>query len=437
MCRQRGFCVRLIRLVLLVGIGLLWVSYSAPTRAQADGWQLDTGTWRPGGAIAFETLDNSLASVDDVSVEPLYQVRGQGECDLTITSARAVEFMPGSVIIIFHVEVANQGEAPSPPVGLVIRGEGEQASGAARIEGMNPGENRVVGVRVEAPDSWWNTTHSFVIELDPDGTAPESNRENNTFTVRNVSIPQAPGPDPGPGENPEPNVPNPDLNPNLLTLIIVVLVVGAIGIAILGGSGLLIQSSIKASEHKHWEKQAQQGHPPDDCQPSRRHCQVENEIDLKPMRITQLDFAAADIDTGQARRRQTTKGQVAANLRSIILSHWLGEPVDRMAPRIEALSQDLAQTLIHFLQRDQVPYNLTISAHLEGIELTSTFTLYRCAGTPPQTSWKKIARWDVKKQQERDDLVIVLSGMSGADTSLPVRLPSDLFPQLRDYVERY
>lgn len=396
----------------------------------------------PAGTIAFETLNDSLAAVDDVSVEPIYQEPAQGECDLTITSAQAMEFMPGSVIIIFGVEVTNRGEAPSPPVGLVIHDEGEEVSGDTAVDEMNPGESRGVEVWVEAPDSWWNTRHTFIAMVDPDNTAPESDRENNTFTIRNVSIPQAPGPEPDPDENRDPGAfPSPDSSPgpgsNLLILIIIALVVGGIGVAALGGGGLLLRASIKASERKQWEKQAQQGRPPDDCQPSRRHCEVENEIDLKPMRITQLDFAAADVDTGQERHRQTVKGQLTTDLRGIILSHWLGESTDNLAPRIEALSQALAQALIHFLQRDQASYNLTVGAHLEGIELTSTFTLYRCVGTPPATSWKKIAKWNVKKQQERDDLVIALSGRSGADTSLPARLPTELFMQLRDYVERY
>lgn len=390
----------------------------------------------PGGTIAFETLDNSLAAVDDVSVEPIFQEPPRGECDLTITGAEAVDFLPGSVIIIFRIEIINQGEAPSPPVALVLRDEGEQAFGTTTVDGMNSGESRSVEVRMEAPDSWWDTTHSFIVILDPDSVAPESNRENNTFTIGNVSIPPAPGPGPNPNPFQTPT-PGPGPGSNLLILIIIVLVVGGMGVALLGGGGLLLQSSIKAGERKQWEKQAQQGRPPDDCQPSRRHCEVENEIDLKPMRVTQLDFAAADIDSRQERHRQIIKGRVTADLRSVILSHWLGEATDRLTPRIEALSQELAQALVHFFQRDPIPCNLTISAHLEGIEMTSTFTLYRCVGTPPQTSWKKIAKWDVKKQQKRDDLVITLSGKSGADASLPASLTSELFPQLRDYIERY
>lgn len=397
------------------------IEYSDPNRLTA-------------GTIAFETLGNSAAAVDDVSVEPIYQEPGGGECDLTITSAQAVDFLPGSVIIIFRVEITNQGEAPSPPVTLVIRDEGEQASGNSLVEGMGPRESRRAEVRVEAPDTWWNTARNFIVVLDPDSAAPESNRENNTFFIRNVSIPSAPDPDPDANPNPGPS---PKPGSNLPILILVVAVVGAIGAAVLGGGGLLIRSSMKAGERKQWEKQARPGQPPDDCQPSRHHCQVENEIDLKPMRITQLVFGADDAGSGQERRRQTIKGRLAADLRSIILSHWSGEATDTLAPRIEALAQEFGQMLVHFLQNDQAVYSLTISAHLEGIEMTSTFTLYRCVGAPPKTSWKKIAGWKVKKQQERDDLVIALSGKSGADTSLPVRLPSELFPQLRDYVERY
>ena len=106
-------------------------------------------------------------------------------------------------------------------------------------------------------------------------------------------------------------------------------------------------------------------------------------------------------------------------------------------PPGEALAQGLTQTLVHFLRHDETPYDLAVSAHLEGIEVTSTFTLYRCVGTPPRTSWKKIARWEVRKQQERDDLVIMLPGKSREDTSLSILLPSEIFPQLRDYIERY
>ncbi|MBN1310662.1 MAG: hypothetical protein JXB30_04515 [Anaerolineae bacterium] len=417
---QQGLFSRMPGLSLLLILGII-LSSTSLIHAQAEA---------PSNS---KVLRGPVSKIAKISIEPVNQEPG-GECDLLVVDAYPVDFMQGSVSIIFHVEIANEGESPSPPTILLIRDESQQASGTTTVDGINPGESRGTEVQIEGPDSWWNTTRSFIIELDPDETAPESNRRNNNFVIRGIEVPPEPEPEPGSGPDPEPR---PDEDDNTLILILVVGIVGVVGIAVLGGSGLLIRSSVKANERRQWEKQAKQGHPPDDCQPSQRYCEVENEIEMKAMHITHLELTAADPASGQERRKQTIKGQLPADLQSIILAHWMGESTDKLVPRIEVLAQSLSKTLSEFLQRDQATYNLDVIVHLEGIELTSTFTLYQCTGSPPNTSWKRLATWNVTKQQERDDPVVAVSGINGTESSLAVRIPTELFPQLRDYIERY
>ena len=72
--------------------------------------QYDDPNRLPSGTIAFETLDGSAARIGEVNVAPIYQEPGSGECDLSIIDAYPVDFMSGSVIIVFHAEIANEGE---------------------------------------------------------------------------------------------------------------------------------------------------------------------------------------------------------------------------------------------------------------------------------------------------------------------------------------
>jgi hypothetical protein len=374
----------------------------------------------------------------EIGARPIVQEPESGECDLAITEAHPIDFRPGSVIIMFQIEISNRGRSSSPPAEVVVHDEERQVAGTAMVEGLAPGESRGLEVVVEAPDMWWNTTHNFIAEVDPEQAAPDENRGNNTFAMSNIVIPPAPAPGATSLPNSNTNPPaNPTPNGNLLILIGIVVAVGVIGVVILGSSGLLVRSSIKTSERKLWEKQAKQGKPSGDCQPSRRYCQVETDIELKLMRVTQLEFVATDPTSGQERRRQTFTGHLPANLGSVVLAHRLGTSTGELSPRIEKLTQELSQSLAHSLQGDQASYNVTVSAHLEGIEVTSTFTLYQCVGTPPKTIWKKIAQWEASKQQERDDDILALAEVSGTDASITVRLPIEIYPQMRDYIERY
>ncbi|MBN1430018.1 MAG: hypothetical protein JXB07_16735 [Anaerolineae bacterium] len=381
--------------------------------------------------MIFPSADtHTYAQSDESSIEPINQEPGQGECDLRIVDAFPLEVIPDNEITLFlWIVIANEGKAGSPSVPLTIHDEDRQVSATVTINPIRPGESYGEEMDVKIPASWQGTRHTLIVEIDPYQEAPESNRENNIFIIEGISIERyAPDTHEEDRATPESN--------NTLTPLLIVGVIGLAGFLILSG-WLLIHSSMRAGRHKRWERQAKQGRPPDDCQPSHHYCEVENQVELKAMHITHLEFIATEAGSGRERRRQTIKVRLPSALRSLILARRQGESTDRLIPRIEALAQDLSQMLLLFIRDDRTSYNLAVNAHLEGIELTSNFTLYQCVGTPPKTSWKKLAGWKTRKRQERDDPVIALSGVNGADTAPAVRLPTELFSQIRDYIERY
>jgi hypothetical protein len=80
---------------------------------------------------------------------------------------------------------------------------------------------------------------------------------------------------------------------------------------------------------------------------------------------------------------------------------------------------------------------VSVTAHLEGIEVKSKFTLYHCVGQGGDGVWKKVTSWEVKKQQSRDDPVLGLEALDTGATSMATRLQLLIEPLVRDFMARH
>ena len=394
----------------------------------------------PGGLIGFDTLEGSLMEIDEVTVEPIEVATGppgQGGFDLLVAGVRVDRFERGSVIVILSVDVANLGASESPAFEIAVSDEQDGVSNNVIVSPLAGGDKRTVTLALEGPDAWQQTDRRFVAEIDPGGVIDDANRDNNRLVSEVVSVPDLSGATPG---QPAPATVAPPSNQpaGFSPLLIGGLAVVLVGFsAVATATALAVRQQMKIGQRRQWEAQAQPGQPPDRCAPPGIYVGVEPSMNLKPMRITHLELKATDTGRDTVRRKQAFKGGVTNTLRLAILAHWLRDPRQTNAARIAELSSDIGKPLTDFFLKESGRCDLSVSAHLEGIEVKATFTLYRCEMRGGASVWKKVESWDKSKTQERDDVIALLDNRDPAATLATGGLKAELEPYIRQYIEKF
>ena len=394
----------------------------------------------PAGTIGFDVYGNSAISVDEVAVNPTSQVTetptaaSSGE-DLAITGLRLKGVRRGSVIADLTVDISNQGSADSQATTLVVYDQSQpNVRIQVSVEPLAAGSSRSINVSLEGPDDWANTARDFVALIDPNNTLGEADTDNNRFIasgiVLNVAAPPSPnGPTPVP--NTSGGLPSSDPLPIILGGL------GLLAVVAAGGTGLILRNQTTLRDRKALQKQAQPGQPPDHCTPPGRYMGVETELDLKLLKVTEIHVDLVDPRSLSTRRSEVIKDKVPGDLNAVIRGHWLHEPEDRLAERTAALAKGLSRDIEQVAYREKEALDVRVSAHLEGLELTSTFTLYTCRKQGVDGVWKKVASWEVKKQQQRDDTLFGLEQLDSQATSMAMRLEALITPLLQEYMKRF
>lgn len=389
----------------------------------------------PQGTVAFETLEQSRALIDEVGVEGMRTERPPYERptepilpapDLLIRSLTVDGFEEGSLIVILGADIVNRGGAESPETEVLVANEIDptlQARGV--VEPLLPGGETYIQVALELPDAWRGAQVRFFAQIDPDNRVDEAD-EGNNFTISSlIDLPAEGGP---------PSEEGAATNGSLLLLGGIAAVVG---LAVMGAAALVIRNTVRSGQRRRWEQQAQEGKPPESCTLPQHYVEVENEVEIRRMKVSQVDLVSSAVGSQQPRRRHSLKGRLADEMDAAIRARRLREHPERLTVRVETLAMNLAPALADFVRREADPCDLLVSVHLEGIEVTSTFTLYRCVTRGGQNRWRKTASWKVHKQQARDDAVIYLTGLDPKDAAIPQWLPGVIAGPLREYIERY
>ncbi|MBN1190177.1 MAG: hypothetical protein JXA46_10525 [Dehalococcoidales bacterium] len=119
--------------------------------------------------------------------------------DLAIMSAE-YRFEEDSRVLVFSVEVINQGDAETGDTQVLISDESRVFSPAyGSLRGLLPQEAVAPGIWLEIPGDEYGTTHSFLIEVDPESQIADRNRDNNS-RIMEISLPE---PETGPNAEPE------------------------------------------------------------------------------------------------------------------------------------------------------------------------------------------------------------------------------------------
>ncbi|NDJ37075.1 MAG: hypothetical protein GYB64_20695 [Chloroflexi bacterium] len=345
------------------------------------------------GRVAINLID-SFALIDALFIE------GTGQRpDLTLLAVELVDVYLGSVIVEFEVIVANGGPGEAPPTEVCINPEvSPEAGTCAEVPPLAPQEDVALFVTLELDDDWQGQDAAFVAVLDPGGEIPERDEENNLLVTDVIALP-------GGGTQVEPPagvVPPPATGPNLLPVLVLFLG-GLLGLALVIRVGRRIR-------RRGQQREAQRGEPTHDCTPGERYTQVETEVGLRRMKVRHITLRAADAN----RSVRTLRGALPRTLHRAIRERRTGSDP---AETVEAFASGLAAEALDTLLKHDTAQELTVEAHLEGLEVENTYTPYRCVKQGGTTVWKKGIAWTVSQQQARDDALVVLSALDPNTTS--------------------
>lgn len=376
----------------------------------------------PSGTLGF-VLRDAFVIIDNVYIEPRGSTGGtetqQGGADVRPSAIQVVDaeiISQEETVLEVDVTLVNDGEAEAEPGFLVLysvsSGDieiGRQfpslAPGERNIQTFSfstfglGGEDLVLAAQIEVPGD-------TVID-------------NNYYEARAYRVPTFLGEDvlqPGP----EPGVPT------------LGLIMGGGVAAMLAIAGVFGGLIIGRTRRFRLQREARPRHPEGDCSRRDTEVEVETEIELKPSHVTVVRLYATDPNSGEDVASQEFKNRsLNRALTSAIHAAALRTSRENWQEHVEKAAEELASGMIAFGKKQGKVLDVTAVAHIEGIEVKQTYTLYRCRGQ----QWQKGATWNAKKTQNRDDDLLHVSFLDPEGTSLARRLTADLEAMLYTYLE--
>jgi hypothetical protein len=286
----------------------------------------------------------------------------------------------------------------------------------------------------------------YIAENAPDGSwpvavfSPEGGETvlEGGFTIICPSGGEPPPEEPteGPPE-PPPGPPDDGDGPNWLLLIFIIGVIFlALVVGVGGGVILSRQRAVRMRKREQWQEKAQEGDPPEPCQPPSWYCKKEPEVELKRSKLTGLTLLARAPGTGRDHREMEVSGRLARDLDRAVVAHRLGKRLEELRTQIDTLAAALAREIVAWVQGEPSSQEVAIDATFEGAEFAVTFTLYRCVQKGPLTGWEEMDGWQVSYQHEHDAPVGTLFLQNPAEVGLAERITPDVSRLLMQFVQR-
>jgi hypothetical protein len=387
-----------------------------------------------------------LAAISVILPVGLRPAQAQGPYwDLVINSVEVVGFEEEGRIAVLFVEVANRGLEDVPPSTLAVYVEGaEDIIAFVPVEALGPESAQGVEVRLELPENWGGTERAFAAEADVYNDVQEDFEDNNFASTGPVEIPgrEEPPPEPTePQEEPRPE-PTPVPGPEPYTggspsrLLVLLLIGGGLGGMAAVAAALTIRYTIRIRRRKEWQQKAKTEKVPDTCQPPQYYCEVETEIELKMLNVTEVDLAVTDAGTG-SRKTKKVRGDIPKILNRATRVRLKHETPEQLGHWINELASGTAGEAAALVYQQSTVCHLSMGIHLEGIEVTSTFRLYRCVRKGKSGQWKKIDLWKDRRKEQRDEPLAMFNSISPDDTTLERQIADGLKEPFRKFIADY
>jgi hypothetical protein len=325
------------------------------------------------------------------------------------------------------VNIENAGKSRAPETKVFARDPDRRwSSPMMPVRALGPGESQQVEIRLGIPDNQRDTTHTFLVEVDPDGQIRESNEGNNTANTPEIPIPPKSGY--GLWQLIEPIIELP------WRFIIPVAVTGTFALVAIV---ITMNSIIKARRRKKWQKEAKEEEPPKKCKPCTYYCQkIELELEPHLRKITKLLLTAYDSVSGEQSKDKQVKGKIVDNLNKKIRVFRLKKDPKKLHKQMVPLSKTFLKQAIKWLQGESAARDVSIVAHLEGSQISCEFILYHCERKGSTTAWKEVDRWKKSMKDELDISIGTLCGLDPTDPAKEGKLVPEFTEMLIQFIEK-
>ncbi|MEA2046268.1 MAG: CARDB domain-containing protein [Euryarchaeota archaeon] len=316
--------------------------------------------------------------------------------------------------LVFYVDIENLGEAESKETKVRIWDSKHGGfEGSDSVPALAPDDTTTAEIRLEIPEDLWGTTRTFIVEVYP--IAGEADEENNVARLPGIFIrkmkvlPEEPWKDVLPNEE------------------IWVVLVATVALGALGGISLR-RRRVRIRLRKEWQVKAEEGEPPEECQPCNHYCQKKPELEPSLRKITDLDLVAYDPISGERIGKMQLESEIVDGLNEAVDAYRLRRDREKLREMVVPLSQVLLQHIGGWLQGESL-HDVSIVGRLKGYKVSCQFILWHCEKV---NEWVRKEEWKAVIEQKGDKSVGTLHSFDPAE---PDMLEPELTQLLIQFIE--
>ncbi|MFW6101048.1 MAG: CARDB domain-containing protein [Bacteroidota bacterium] len=370
----------------------------------------------PPGTIAFETLDNTYAQIDDItlvgtrgseSVKPVPQPQSQP--DLTPGRVKWVIDKETRRLLI-DGEVRNTGTDRSPPAMVIAGAPGWR--GETTVGQISSGGTERIHIALDIREDLQEKRHRLELIVDPDNRIAEVREDNNNY-VFEVFIPQIQTVIPG-------------YQPPTWIYLFVAVLLFVLGM--LTGRALTFKSRFKWKKRAElrWQLEAET-ELPEPGEACTWTCKAEASTDLLDRwKIHSLELIPLPVPSGKQAHATRLKGKVLEPLNEAAKLNHLTDDKETGRQRIRPVAEALLEQIMDWKKKGKSPASVKISARLKR-DIKCEFKLYHCEETAAGLTWVDSKRkWKGKLHQPAEEFMGVLKGPDARETDFTRRAQGEL-----------
>ena len=343
--------------------------------------------------------------------------------DLQVLELKTTPQPDGRMLTAF-IHVKNIGNEPSPPTVLRVSAPSIGQSTEIPIPQLEPDQGTQGMAQLPVPAVRRSRGITVVAIVDPENQMEEWNKGNNQL-ISEIQIPVY---------RMDQDTGKPDNDEGWKRLL-----------PLIGGGVLLLllfctsYSMIqKGRRRKEWQTKAREKELPDECTPCTYYCRkIETQCKPALQKVVHLDLHLSGSRSRETIQEVKMTGPLVKDLNRIIFKRRLAVKEEKLKTMVFSLAERLLGKIINFLGDRSIAQNISLSAHLEGSEITFSFILFHCKRKGSTTVWKKVDEWKRTFKDETDEPIAVLNDL---DQKIPQhfdRLVKDLFSQIMTFSKKF
>lgn len=168
---------------------------------------------------------------------------------------------------------------------------------------------------------------------------------------------------------------------------------------------MLFLRNRKNKQRLEWQDQAKEEEPGEVKLPDMSYCRkIKLSSKGVAYQVRYLTIDAVNCVSEEKRDRQV-RGGVIESINDVVTAYCQRVQADELQNRLEKIADELLHKIIRWLHGETVPYNVTITAVLEGGYSTNQFILYQSKQEGEAIVWKEKDNWKANVDYQNRELI--------------------------------